>query len=160
MPILEIFVGYFFGSLINDLIVRGYIFGLLKDKIHIGWVSVVSILIYALDDYWYAGFSLSNIIFSIILGLSLTLAFYKTGSIWADTGIHYGLNMAYGLLFGLVGNPESAIVSIKETGRHPYLSTNLQYTISAILFIFLFWLLKYYSINHNRHINNKVPFSA
>ncbi|MDQ1145635.1 membrane protease YdiL (CAAX protease family) [Bacillus sp. SORGH_AS 510] len=104
MSLVEVFIGYLVGSLIIDLIVKGYLINLLKGKIHIVWIFIISILIYALDDYWYAGFSLSNMIFSIILGLSLTFAFYRTGSISADTGLHYGLNIAYGLFFGLVGN--------------------------------------------------------
>ena len=149
MPILEIFVGYFVGSLINDLVVRGYVFGLLKGRMHIGWVFMVSIVLYALDDYWYAGFNLSNIIFSIILGLSLTLAFYKTGSIWADTGIHYGLNIAYGLFFGLVGNPESAIFSIRETAHHTFLTESLPYTIPAIMLIVVLWASKYYIVHNS-----------
>jgi hypothetical protein len=66
MPLLMIIVGFFIGSFINDLIVRGFVINLLKDKLHVGWVFTISILIYALDDYWYAGFSLSNFIFSEI----------------------------------------------------------------------------------------------
>lgn len=154
VPILEIVVGYFVGSLINDLVVRGYVFGLLKGRMHIGWVFVISILLYAFDDYWYAGFSLSNIIFSIILGLSLTLAFYKTGSIWADTGIHYGLNIAYGLFFGLVGNPESAIFSIRETKHLTYLTDSLQYIIPAIMLIVVLYSLKYYKVNNSGNSSN------
>ncbi|MEH7076928.1 CPBP family intramembrane glutamic endopeptidase [Neobacillus drentensis] len=149
MPIVEVFVGYFVGSLINDLITRGYILQQLKGKVHIFWVFTISIIIYALDDYWYAGFSLSNIIFSILLGLSLTLAFYKTGSVWADTGLHYGLNIAYGLFYGLVGNPEGGILQIKETGQE---TVYLQYIIPAMMFIFVVWFLPFYSNNTVKNV--------
>lgn len=158
MPIIEVFIGYFMGSLINDLIIRGYIMNLLIGKIHIAWVFTISIAIYALDDYWYAGFSLSNIIFSIILGLSLTFAFYKTGSIWADTGLHYGLNIAYGLFYGLVGKAGNGIFIIQESGQESLLSLLLPYLIPAIMFIFVWWINKFYSKNNNS--TNPAAFST
>jgi membrane protease YdiL (CAAX protease family) len=158
MPIVEVFVGFFVGSLINDLIVRGYVMNLLKGKIHIFWIFTISILIYALDDYWYAGLSVTNMVFSIILGLSLTFAFYKTGSIWADSGIHYGLNIAYGLFYGLVGKAGGGIFIIKETGQHSTLSTLLPIFIPAIMFLFVLWVMKYYS--NTKELNSEVPFSA
>lgn len=144
MPILMIMIGFFTGSLINDLIMRGYVINLLKNKLHIAWVFTISILLYALDDYWYAGFSLSNMIFSVILGLSLTYAFYKTGSIWANTGIHYGLNVAYGLFFGMVGSPESSIIIVKENINETMLSEVLYYLIPTIMFLLVLWVMKFY----------------
>jgi membrane protease YdiL (CAAX protease family) len=156
MPILEIFVGFFVGSLINDLIVRGYVLNLLKGRIRIFWIFTISVLLYALDDYWYAGLSIHNIIFSIILGLSLTFAVYKTGSIWADTGIHYGLNIAYGLFYGLVGKAGGGIFIIRETGHDSALSTLLPYIIPSMMFIFVLWVIKFYS--NTKKPNMEVPF--
>jgi membrane protease YdiL (CAAX protease family) len=158
MPILMIMIGFFTGSLINDLIMRGYVINLLKNKLHIAWVFTISILLYALDDYWYAGFSLNNMIFSMILGLSLTYAFYKTGSIWANTGIHYGLNVAYGLFFGMVGSPESSIIIVKENINETMLSEVLYFLIPTIMFLVVLWAMKFYyqttfSINSYGHKN-------
>ncbi|MCM3694153.1 CPBP family intramembrane glutamic endopeptidase [Neobacillus niacini] len=149
MPVLMIVVGFFIGSFINDLIVRGFIINLLKDKLHVGWVFTISILIYALDDYWYAGFSLSNFIFSVILGLSLTYAFYKTGSIWANTGIHYGLNVAYGLFFGMVGIPGTSIFVVEEAVYESLVSEVLYYLIPALMFITVLLVFRFYSQNTN-----------
>ena len=159
MPVVEVFVGYLVGSLINDLIVRGYVINILKDKIHIVWVFIISILIYALDDYWYAGFSLSNMIFSIILGLSLTLAYYKTGSIWADTGLHYGLNIAYGFFFGLVGNTGSGLIIVKETGHETVFSSILHYLVPAIMFLFVLFTIRFYSTLVPKIKNRKITIS-
>ncbi len=145
MPMVMIFAGFFIGSFINDLIVRGFVINLLKDKLHVGCVFSISILLYALDDYWYAGFSLSNFIFSVILGLSLTYAFYKTGSIWANTGIHYGLNVAYGLFFGMVGSPGTSIFLIKETVKKSLLSEILYYLIPALMFFTVLLVIRFYS---------------
>jgi membrane protease YdiL (CAAX protease family) len=159
MPVVEVFIGYLVGSLINDLIVRGYVINKLKGKIHIVWIFIISILIYALDDYWYAGFSLSNMIFSIILGLSLTFAFYKTGSIWADTGLHYGLNIAYGLFFGLVGNSESSLFIVKETGHETAVSSLLHYMVPAIMFLFVLNTLKFYVSPVSKVKNREIHIS-
>jgi hypothetical protein len=158
MPIIEVFVGFFVGSLINDLIIRGFVLNLLIGRIHIFWIFTISILLYALDDYWYAGLSIHNIFFSILLGLSLTYAIYKTGSIWADTGIHYGLNIAYGLFYGLVGKAGGGIFIIKETGQHSTLSSLLSFVIPAIMFIFVLWFMKFYT--HTKKPDMEVPFSA
>ncbi|WP_139311228.1 CPBP family intramembrane glutamic endopeptidase [Bacillus sp. MRMR6] len=160
MPLLIILVGFFMGSFINDLIFRGYVISFLQDKLPIGWVFTISIFIYALDDYWYAGFSLSNLLFSVILGLSLTYAFYKTGSIWANTGIHYGLNVAYGLFFGMVGNPGTSIMIVKESvNQTTTIGAISHYLIPAIMFLFLLIGMKFYHKNTNQN-NNKLPFSA
>lgn len=145
MPIVEVFIGYLVGSLINDLIIRGYVINILKGKIHIVWVFIISISIYALDDYWYAGFSLSNMVFSFILGLSLTFAYFKTGSIWADTGLHYGLNIAYGLFFGLVGNTGSALFIVQETGHVTTFSILLHYFVPASMFLFVLCIVRFYT---------------
>jgi membrane protease YdiL (CAAX protease family) len=158
MPFLMIMVGFFIGSFINDLIVRGFVINLLKDKLHVGWVFTVSILIYTLDDYWYAGFSLSNFIFSVILGLSLTYAFYKTGSIWANTGIHYGLNVAYGLFFGMVGSPGTSIFIVEEAVNESLLSEVLYFFIPALMFINVLVVIKFYShfTNEQKDIPNSL----
>ncbi len=156
MPVVEILIGFFMGSLINDLLIRGYVMNLLKGKLPIALVFAISILIYALDDYWYAGFSLSNILFSIILGLSLTLAFYKTGSIWANTGIHYGLNIAYGLFYGIAGKAGSGIFIIEETGKATALTNLLPFIVPGIMFIFVLWGLKFYSKFTDAPVNNSL----
>lgn len=143
MPILMIIVGFFIGSFINDLIVRGFVINHLRGK---HWmVFLISILLYALDDYWYGGFSVSNFIFSVILGLSLTYAFYKTGSIWANTGIHYGLNVAYGLFFGMVGSPDTSIFMVREAVNESLLSTILYYLIPALMFFTVLLVIRYYN---------------
>jgi membrane protease YdiL (CAAX protease family) len=157
MPLLMIIVGFFIGSLINDMIVRGFVINLLKDKLHVGWVYTISILMYALDDYWYAGFSVSNFIFSVILGLSLTYAFYTSGSIWADTGIHYGLNVAYGLFFGMVGSPGTSIFIIKEAVNQSLLSEVLYFFIPTLMFFAVLSVNKFYY--HHKNDHKDFPFS-
>lgn len=149
MPLLEVFVGYLLGSLINDIIVRGYLISFLKDKLKIKWVLAISIIIYALDDFWYAGFSVNNIIFSIILGCSLTYTFYKTGSIWANTGIHFGSNIAYGLLFGQNGKPNSSLIIVNEVGHDSLVSQIVDFVIPMLMFLFVLRAIRFYKVSTN-----------
>jgi membrane protease YdiL (CAAX protease family) len=136
---IQILVGFFFGSLINDLVTRGYVMNLLAGKLPPILIGVISILIYALDDFWNGDLTLMNFIFSIVLGCSLTFAFYKTGTIWADTGIHFGLNVAYGLLYGLIGKPGGGIILISKGEINPLLNNTIVLTIAALLFIPVFF---------------------
>jgi membrane protease YdiL (CAAX protease family) len=147
MPLLEVVVGYLLGSIINDLMVRGYLINVLKDKMNIKWVLSISIFAYAIDDFWYEGFSLDNMIFSILLGISLTYVFYKTGSIWANTGIHFGLNMVYGLVFGQQGKPNSSLIHLNDLGTNTFLSPYLDKIIPLLMFLFILWAIKFYHIN-------------
>ncbi|WP_161946696.1 CPBP family intramembrane glutamic endopeptidase [Ureibacillus xyleni] len=141
---LIILFGFSTGSLINDMITRGLVFYHFKDRIPIPAVFSIAILLYAFDDVWYAGFSLQNTIFSIVLGLSLTYAFYKTNSIWANTGIHFGLNTIYGLFYGVSGNIGDGILLIEE-GTAPSVWVQWFSTIlSAIMFIVVIMTIRFY----------------
>ena len=72
--------------------------------------------------------------------------------------MHYGLNIAYGLFFGLVGNTESAIIRVKESAQESLLTQSLYYIIPALMFIFVLWAIQFYKNSSNTMKN--VPFSA
>lgn len=137
-----VFFAFFIGSFLNDIIIRGYIFGHLKDRINKKWIFFISILAYALDDSWNEGFSLSNTLFSLILGLSLTYAFYRTRSIWADTGIHWGLNVCYGIFNGMLGSTNGGIVVTTDNPHPSILIEVISYFIPILMFLFLFAIRK------------------
>jgi len=134
----QIIVGFFLGSLINDLVTRGFVINVLKGKIPPLAIAAISILIYALDDFWNGDLSILNFIFSVVLGFSLTYAFFKTGSIWASTGIHFGLNMAYGMLFGLSGGYGDGIFLMTKGSIHPFLNTTILLMAAAFVFLIVF----------------------
>ncbi|MCR2822700.1 CPBP family intramembrane glutamic endopeptidase [Lederbergia panacisoli] len=134
----QIMVGFFLGSLINDLVTRGFVINILKGKIPPLAIAAISILIYALDDFWNGDLSIINFIFSIVLGLSFTYAFFKTGSIWASTGIHFGLNMAYGMLFGLSGRYGDGIFQMAKGSIDPFLNTTILLMAAALMFVIAF----------------------
>lgn len=128
---------FFIGSFFNDIITRGYIFAQLKDRIPVVWIFVISIVVYSFDDIWNEGFSLSNTLFSVLIGLSLTYAFYKSGSIWANTGIHWGLNVCYGLFNGTLGQDNGGIFNKTEFHVTSLFLEAKSYIIPLLMFLFV-----------------------
>jgi len=140
---IVILVGFGLGSLINDMIIRGYIINQLKGKIPITVIFTISLFIYTFDDIWNAGFSVQNTIFSFALGLSLTYSFIKANSIWLNTGIHFGLNVLYGLFFGVSQQIGGGIFLFKETSNSSNLTIWLSTFISLMILFTLFLLNRY-----------------
>ncbi|MCK6257104.1 CPBP family intramembrane metalloprotease [Fictibacillus sp. KIGAM418] len=155
MSFFFVFFTFFIGSFLNDIIVRGYVFGHLRDKINEKWIFLISVLLYALDDSWNEGFSLSNTLFSLVLGLSLTYAFYRTRSIWADTGIHWGLNVCYGIFNGMLGSTEGGIFITADNPNPPPFIELISYILPLLMFLFLYSFRKNLIINHTYHQNIK-----
>lgn len=136
--LVQVLVGFFLGSFINDIITRGYILNLLKGKISPFLIATISISIYAIDDFWNGDLSLMNFIFSIILGCSFTYAFLKTGSIWANTGIHFGLNVGYGMIYGLSGQYGGGIILTEKGEINPLVNNIVVLTAASIVFVLVF----------------------
>ncbi|GGA34561.1 hypothetical protein GCM10010917_19810 [Paenibacillus physcomitrellae] len=113
LAFLMVILTFFVGSFLNDIIIRGYVFGHLKERIPLKLVFFISLILYSLDDSWNEGFSITNTLFSLILGLSLTYTIFKTDSIWVDTGIHWGLNVCYGIFNGTLGGSDGGIIITK-----------------------------------------------
>ncbi|MBS4174744.1 CPBP family intramembrane glutamic endopeptidase [Bacillus sp. FJAT-49736] len=135
-----VFFAFFIASFLNDIIIRGYIFGHLKKRMNGKWIFIISLFLYAVDDSWNEGFSLSNTLFSLAVGLSLTYAYYRTQSIWVDTGIHWGLNVCYGIFNGMIGSSDGGIF---VTAFHPHPSIFIElisYFIPLLMFLFLYLL--------------------
>ena len=149
VSLLMVMLTFLVGSFLNDIIVRGYIFGHLKERIPIKWVFIISILLYALDDSWNEGFSLTNTLFSLILGLSLTYTIYKTGSIWADTGIHWGLNVCYGVFNGTLGSSGGGIIVTKDVPQIVHLEM-INYIMPLFMCLFVYLLRNKFAKNDQR----------
>lgn len=149
--IIQVFVGFLFGSLINDLITRGFVLNVLKRKLPTFLIAGISICIYALDDFWNGDLTGINFVFSIILGCSLTYSFLKTGTVWANTGIHFGLNVAYGLIFGLSGQYGGGLIMTEKGEITPLLNNIIVLSAAAILFLAVFL---YYRNKGNAALGN------
>ncbi|MBU9712182.1 CPBP family intramembrane glutamic endopeptidase [Evansella tamaricis] len=139
--LIQASVGMFLGSTINDAIVRGYFFSHLQGKVSVFVFLSFTSIIYALDDFWYEGFSINNTIFSFLLGLSLAYAFWKTGSIWYTTGLHWGLNMMYSIVYGLPGTGQhGGVFSIKSVNDEDiYFYITIGITVFLLLIVILYF---------------------
>ncbi|MCA1029672.1 CPBP family intramembrane metalloprotease [Bacillus timonensis] len=146
LKLVVIFVGFGIGSLISDMITRGLVFGFFKEKTSFGGLMTLSIIVYTLDDMWYEGFSLQNTIFSIVLGISLAYVFYKTGSIWANTGIHFGLNVVYGMFFGISGHVGAGVFSFTISNSVSVGVVWLSTLFAGLLLVVVFACNKYLTI--------------
>ncbi|MCP8970684.1 CPBP family intramembrane glutamic endopeptidase [Ectobacillus ponti] len=142
MLMLEAGVGLFLGSTITDAIVTGYVFAHLRGRIPDGLVLLAANLMYVLDDSWHEGFGLHNLIFSVLLGLSLGYAFLKTNSIWMTSGIHWGLNFMYALVYGIPGREAAGGLFIKEAGKNGFIFEVLPLVVPTIMFAAVCLLLK------------------
>ncbi len=158
MSVFVVLIGFFLGSLMNDMLVRGIVFAIFKDKLTFPYLFLIALILYALDDAWNEGFSVNNTIFSLALGLSLTYAFFKTNSIWMNTGIHFGINVVYGLFFGVSGKAGDGIflftVNEKVQLFTPWLST----MVALLLFglVYLFFEKKSNNVKSSVPIPNKI----
>lgn len=139
----------FLGSLMNELIVRGYVFAQLRDKLPGAALILLSSFIYALDDVWLSGFDIRKAYVSVLLGLSLGYALYRTGSIWMNAGIHTGLNMIDALVYGIPGREDAGGLLLIERGSPAaaFLSGHIQAIAAFVLFVLVFAMFGRLRIN-------------
>ncbi|RZT23508.1 CPBP family intramembrane glutamic endopeptidase [Fictibacillus sp. BK138] len=138
----QVIAGFLLGSLINDLITRGYIINWLSEKLKPLAVGCISVLIYAIDDFWNGEPTIVNFVFSLILGVSFTYAFLKTGSLWANTGIHFGLNVSYGMIYGLSGNYGAGLITTSKGDIHPLTNHLVVLSAAVVIFIIVYYVYR------------------
>jgi len=97
-------IAMLFSSLLNDIVIRGYVYAAAKKFGFVNLFLVISVVLYVLDDSWNAGFDWVNVIFSTLLGLAFAYSVLKTGSIWMSFGLHWGGNFMYRLMYGFDGH--------------------------------------------------------
>ncbi|MGE6489102.1 CPBP family glutamic-type intramembrane protease [Paenisporosarcina sp. NPDC076898] len=136
--LIMICAGFLVGSLISDMIVRGLVFHHFGNRVSFGMLILIATILYTLDDIWLEGLTVNNFIFSACLGISLAYAFYKTHSIWANTGLHAGLNIAYGLFFGVTGNVGDGIIQFKVVDSTFFFSSWLSSFFALVLFLIIY----------------------
>ncbi len=154
---IQVLVGFFLGSLINDLITRGYIINSLSGKLKPLTIGCISILVYAIDDFWNGGLTIMNFVFSLVLGCSFTYAYIKTGSLWANTGLHFGLNVSYGIYYGLSGDYGAGVIRISEGYIHPFINHLVVLSAAVVVFIIIYFVYRN-PRNHSEISANTVPF--
>lgn len=96
-------VAMLFSSLLNDVVMRGYLYSAGLHHRLAKLFLPASVFLYVLSDAWMAGFGWVNLVFSGILGLAFGCTVSKTGSIWMAFGLHWGGNVMYRMMYGFNG---------------------------------------------------------
>lgn len=96
-------VAMLFSSLLNDVVIRGYLYSAGQHHRLVKLFLPASVFLYVLTDAWMAGFGWVNLVFSGILGLAFGYTVLKTGSIWMSFGLHWGGNVMYRMMYGFNG---------------------------------------------------------
>ena len=131
LPLLgQALVGMFLSSAVNDLLIRGYGLAFCRRFHLMAWYVLLTSVIYALDDSWNEGIRLGNLVFSLILGLSLGYTVLKTGAIWMSIGIHWGGNVCFRVMSGFDGRGIARLNHVVEGARFEYASM----AITAMMF--------------------------
>lgn len=131
LPLLgQALVGMFLASAVNDLTIRGYGLAFCRRFGLMAWYVVLTSVVYALDDSWNEGIQLGNLVFSLILGVSLAYTVLKTGAIWMSIGIHWGGNVCYRVMSGFDGRGIARLEHVVEGARFEYASM----AVTALMF--------------------------
>ena len=139
LPLLgQALVGMFLASAVNDLMIRGY--GLAFCR-RFGWMGAYVLgtsLVYALDDSWNEGIEFDNLVFSLVLGVSLAYTVVKTGAVWMSIGIHWGGNVCFRVMSGFDGNGIARLEHVVDGARFEYAAI----LVTALMFPLLVLLLR------------------
>jgi membrane protease YdiL (CAAX protease family) len=131
LPLLgQALVGMFLTSAINDLMIRGYGLAFCRRFHLMAWYLLLTSVVYALDDSWNEGFQPNNLVFSLILGVSLAYTVLRTGAIWMSIGIHWGGNMCFRVMSGFDGQGIARLEHVIDGARFEYASM----AITVLLF--------------------------
>ncbi|WP_138754996.1 CPBP family intramembrane glutamic endopeptidase [Paenibacillus sinopodophylli] len=128
-----------FVSLMNELVVRGYVFAHLKGKIHSVFLVLLAAVIYALDDVWLTEFNASQALASAVLGLSLGYVLLRTNSIWMSAGIGTGVSFVHSLFFGVpeLASGNGLFVVVFDEGSSHLMNMAESYASLVLLIVIL-----------------------
>ena len=143
--LLQAVPGMLLASAINDLLVRGYGLAFCRRFGLMGWYVLLTSVVYALDDGWNEGVDLDNVVFSLILGVSLAYTVLRTGAIWMSIGIHWGGNVCFRILSGFDGTGIARLEHVLDGARFEYAAM----AVTALMFPLLVLLLRHRTATHH-----------
>ena len=139
LPLLaQALVGMLLASAINDLMIRGYGLAFCRRFGLMGGYVLITSVAYALDDSWNEGIELRNLLFSLVLGVSLAWTVLRTGAIWMSIGIHWGGNVCFRAMSGFDGNGIARLEGVVDGVRFEYAGI----LVTALMFPLLVFALR------------------
>ena len=117
-------VGTLIASIAEDILTRGFWWRVRPIAAGVGRFVIASSLIYLLNHVFRLSKGPGEWFMLICLGIAYATALARTNSLWAPVGLHWGWNLANGLVDGLVSLDANPALT-------PYLSgvTNLAMTL-------------------------------
>jgi membrane protease YdiL (CAAX protease family) len=153
LPLLaQALVGMFLASAINDLMIRGYGLAFCRRFQLMAWYVLVTSVVYALDDSWNEGIQFNNLVFSLVLGVSLAYTVVKTGAIWMSIGIHWGGNTCFRVMSGFDGNGIARLEHVVDGVRFEYAGI----LVTALMFPLLVLAFRYFDARAQRRSTSPV----
>ncbi|HEY0899896.1 MAG TPA: CPBP family intramembrane glutamic endopeptidase [Sphingobacteriaceae bacterium] len=131
-------IAMLFSSLLNDIVIRGYVFAAGTKFNFLGMFILAAGILYVLDDSWKAGFSWINVVFSAILGFTFAYTVFNTGSIWMSFGLHWGGNMMFRVMYGFDGQGVLKLQNQVEGLSYDLISLG----VTALMFPIVYLVLK------------------
>jgi uncharacterized protein len=132
------FLAMFFSSMLNDVMIRGYLYSGLQKAKQLRWYLFLATLLYTLDDIWNQGFEWTNLLFSLILGFAFAYTVLKTGAIWMSLGMHWGGNIMFRIMYGFDGQ---GVLRVEHLADGP-LFESIGLANTALLIPIVFIVLK------------------
>ena len=124
-----------FPSAINDVAIRGFLLGFFRKTGMLRYFLLTAAGLYALDDAWNEGFSLTNTLFSLFYGLALAYTVLRTGALWMSIGLHSGGNFLYRLMYGMDGQGLLVLEEVRSGPLYEYV--NVLLAAGACLLVYL-----------------------
>lgn len=141
LPLLaQALFGMFVSSFINDLMIRGYGLAFCRRFHLMAWYVLLTSVVYALDDSWNAGIDMTNLAFSLALGISLAYTVVKTGAIWMSVGIHWGGNVCFRVMSGFDGHGIARLEHVVDGARFDYASIAITALMFPVVVLVLRWM--------------------
>ncbi|NEM97365.1 CPBP family intramembrane metalloprotease [Pontibacter sp. BT327] len=138
VPMLaQALVGMLLASAMNDVICRGYWLPYFRRNNLMAFYILFTTIVYALDDSWNEGITITNFIFSAVLGISLAYTVVKTGAIWMAIGIHWGANMMYRAMFGFNGQGMWQVNQLQDGVVYEWVSIGITALIFPVVYLLL-----------------------
>lgn len=98
--LIVMLIGYGVQGAAEEILTRGYIFGVVSNKLNVLWGIVINSVIFALLHLANPGFGFIPFINIILVGIFFTLMAIITKSLWCSCAIHSMWNFAQGHIFG------------------------------------------------------------
>jgi membrane protease YdiL (CAAX protease family) len=123
--------GTFLTSLSEDLYIRAYLYRFLNNRVSAAAFILISSLVYVLNHIYRLQDGPWVWLYLFLIGVFLSMALVRTGSIWMTLGLHWSGNMVYQVTNNIIHTE-------KGSGRFPELAL---YIIFLVLLIPVTWYI-------------------